>query len=430
MDPYDQSDPQIPQYILDELAKFKETAAGYEAGNVDPNEFKVFRLQNGVYGQRQPLTHMLRVKVPSGVLTPPMLRVLGTMADQAPLGIGHITTRQDFQYHFIPLKKIVDYKYLLAEVGLTTREACGNSVRNVTASPFAGVCPDELFDVRPYANALSKFFLRNPLSQKLPRKFKPAFDGCQNHDHARTAMHDLAGIAAKREVNGKTEYGFRMYVGGGLSSTPMNAILLEEFTPMSDFLLTSLAVITVFDRLGERKNRAAARIKFVVKRLGPDEFRKVVFEEREKHRANPPVEIPSVPEPNLEPLQPPAAHTNEVIKEELVDAGFERWKKTNTRPQKQTGYSSVTVRFVRGDLVGDQFRALADIAKKFSGGDARATIDQNMQLNWVKNENFLAMRVPVRTRATWESHRPGDWRLPLPKCSIRVMGNIKMSAIF
>src|SRR3989338_3528302 len=224
---------------------------------------------------------MMRIKIPAGILMAEQLECLADLAERYSKGIGHITTRQDMQLYWIPTREAPAAMAQAAAVGLTTREACGNSVRNVTACPYAGVSPSELFDVTKHAEAVTRHFLRNPASQKLPRKFKIAFEGC-TVDHAKTPIHDIGAVAAIREEGGTRILGFKLYAGGGLGAAPMQAILLEPFTPAAELLRTCEAIVRVHDRLGDRKNKATARIKFVVKRLGPDAFRKEVFAERAK----------------------------------------------------------------------------------------------------------------------------------------------------
>src|SRR5258706_7766109 len=227
--------------VEEELTRFEENIKELRAGRMDPNEFKKFRLNNGVYGIRNETDlQMIRIKCPHGELTADQLDAVAEMTDQfTRLKLGHVTTRQAIQIHHVKLENVPTLLRRLNEVGLTTREACGNTVRNVTATPFAGLLSDEVFDVTPYASAIFKYFLRNPINQNLPRKFKIAFYGGGKKDIAYTAIHDIGFVAAKRVVKGIEEIGFRIYVGGGLGATPHVAILLEEFTPLSEFFSTA-----------------------------------------------------------------------------------------------------------------------------------------------------------------------------------------------
>jgi sulfite reductase beta subunit-like hemoprotein len=288
------------------------------------------------------------------------------------------------QLYWIPTREAPYAMAQAASVGLTTREAGGNSVRNVTACPLAGVSPTEAFDVTPHAHAVTRYFLRNPVSQKLPRKFKIAFEGC-SADHSKTAIHDIGAIAAIQEESGKCILGFRLYVGGGLGSAPMQAILLEPFTPTTELLRTCEAIVRVHDRLGDRKNKAAARIKFVVKRLGPDAFRQEVFAEREQ--------LPRYRYPDMDTTetdeQPPAV--SEVRTAPLVNSIFKRWMFTNVIGQKQPGYSAVTIRLRLGDISSAQMRALAQIIRRYCGEHLRVSIEQNLLLRWVRHEHLAAL---------------------------------------
>ena len=221
----------------DEIDTFDEFVHDFWSGKLSPDDFKKFRLQNGIYGQKQDGVQMIRVKIPWGGLTANQLETLADIAAETPRGVAHVTTRQNVQYHFVQLDRVTDFMCRLAEAGLTTREACGNTVRNVTAGYCSGVCSKELFDVTPYAEAVARYLLRNPMNQNLPRKFKIAFSGCPD-DTGLTAIHDIGGKAAIREVNGQPVKGFEVWFGGGLGSFPKVAQLLEEFTPAQHLLPT------------------------------------------------------------------------------------------------------------------------------------------------------------------------------------------------
>src|SRR5436853_5180447 len=262
----------IPAEILKEIESFEEEAAKVLNAEVSSDVFRPFRLQHGIYGQRQPGVQMVRIKIPFGGLDSKQVRAIADVAESYATGVGHVTTRQDIQLHFVALENVGTILRRLAEVGGTTREACGNTVRNVTACHLAGVCQGEIFDVTPYAKAVSAHLLRNPLNQSLPRKFKIAFSGCQ-HDCALTPIHDL-GFLAVKQADGTI--GFRVTAGGGLGSTPRIAHLLYEFLPMEDLLPLCEAILKVFDNLGNRKNRHKARMKFIIDKLGFEEFKRRV----------------------------------------------------------------------------------------------------------------------------------------------------------
>ena len=260
----------IPQEIIEEIETFEDEVSRLQSGETPMDLFKPFRLQYGIYGQRQPDVQMVRIKIPFGGLDANQLRRIAELTDIYGTGVGHVTTRQDIQIHFVPLKQIGTVMRKLAEVDVTTREACANTVRNVTACHLAGVCQGEVFDVTPYAKTIAHHLLRNPLTQTLPRKFKIALSGCK-HDCAMTPIHDVGLLAVKAEDG---TIGFRMVVGGGLGSAPRIAHLLHEFVPMDDLIPSIEAVIKVFDNLGNRKNRSKARMKFVIEKLGFEEFRR------------------------------------------------------------------------------------------------------------------------------------------------------------
>ncbi len=373
--------PEIKQDVDD----FQNNLLAYFKGELDPNAFKRFRLVRGVYGQRQPGLQMVRVKIPFGRLTSEQLRVCSYVSKEYGCGSGHVTTRQDIQFHFVPLPRVPAFMRAIGAVGLTTREACGNTVRNVTACALAGVCPRETFDVTPYASAVSRYFLRNPLTQALPRKFKIAFSGCAD-DCGMGGINDIGLTALRRdEVNGssdhKPEIGFRMVVGGGLGPSPEVAHLLYEFVPMDQLIPTCEAIVRVFDREGNRKSRNTARMKFVIRRLGITRFR----EEVEKERAALPKSVPL--DGTLFHEEPPAVGDIPDVKP-TDPAKYLRWLAQNVAPQRHEGYAIVTLSLPRGDITSEQFAALADIADKFSNGTVRTTHQQNIVLRWIRQEHL------------------------------------------
>ncbi len=362
-----------------EIKKFEEMVIKFEKGEISSDDFKRFRLENGVYGIRGTTeTHMIRIKVPLGVLNSEQLEAIAEATEKyAPLKSGHITTRQDIQVHNITRPNLAKYLDIIGKTGLTSREACGNTVRNVTSCPYSGVSPTELFDVTPYAAVLTNYFLRNPLNQNLPRKFKFAFESCPE-DHARVPIHDGGLVAATRIVNGKVERGFKIYAGGGLGSHPVSPVLLEEFTPIDLMIPTAEALIRIFDRHGNRKNRSRARIKFLLEDWGAEEFKRVILEER-----NVIVGTRSglaYPEFKIEDEKPPQVSEKG---ETVSSPAFEKWKKTNLFKQKQAGFYTVHVRCPLGDLNVNQMREIARAAKKYCGGRLMLTITQNLLLRWV-----------------------------------------------
>lgn len=329
---------------------------------------------------------MQRIKIPFGKLSIEQLEVIAECAEEYSDAILHVTTRQDIQLHFVHIEDTPDMMRRLAAVGITTREACGNSVRNVTACPYAGVCNDESFDVAPYAHAATYFLLGHADTQDFGRKFKVAFSGCADHACGLTSFHDVGCIARVREEDGVKKRGFEMYVGGGLGSVPHAAKLLDSFVPEEELLPTIQAVCRVFSKLGERENRARARLKFVIKKLGMEEFTRLVRAEREILREDPRWtsylsnlgvvdETPVKPGKSLSLAGSPA---------------FEKWRATNARPQAQKGYVVATVTLPLGDFTSDQARALADLAREYTGDALRATVEQNLAYRWVSEADLPA----------------------------------------
>src|SRR3981189_931664 len=269
-----------------EIVRFEERIRELQSGAITPEQFRPFRLKHGTYGQRQPGFQMLRVKIAAGVLTPAQLRALAIIADDYSTGRGHLTTRENIQFHFVKLENVPAAMRRLAAAGLTTREAWGNTGRNVTACPVAGVCPDEAFDVTPYALGVSRYLLRHPDFHDLPRKFKIAFSGCENDgDCAVAGIHDVGLIAQVRGNNGTSHRGFKVLVGGGLGSLPTEAAVLTDFLPEEELLPTIEAVLRVFTETGNRKNKLMARLKFVLRAKGIEEFRRLVAEKRKVSQA-------------------------------------------------------------------------------------------------------------------------------------------------
>jgi len=374
-----------PSYAQpEEIDTFDEFVRRFRKNEISEAEFRRFRLQHGVYGQRQEGFQMFRIKIPWGGLNAEQLEALADLAQKTPRGIGHVTTRQNVQFHFLQLAEAPEYMRRLAEVGLTTREACGNTVRNVTAGACAGVCPLEVFDVTPYAEAVARFLLRNPMNQNLPRKFKIAFSGCPD-DEGITAIHDIGVRAVWHRENGVSHRGFRVLVGGGLGPVPHHAQLLEEFTPAEDLLATVAAIVRIFDRFGNRENRSRARMKFILHEFGLEKFRTVVLKERTGLTLTMAGQIPPVVvREELPPIRRPAPAGAPVVD----DPAYAAWRRSNVRPQKQAGYAMVTTRLELGDFTPLQLRLLAFAAREFGDGTVRTTNQQNFLLRWVPQEGL------------------------------------------
>ena len=352
-------------------------------------QFIGFRLKQGVYGQRQANVQMIRVKLPFGGVTPDQMDAFAEIAEHfAPLGKGHITTRQNFQFHHVPLPDAAKAIRLMSKAGLSTREACGNTVRNVSGDPWAGVTEGELFDPTPYVGAFVRYFVRNEVCQLMPRKFKVAFTST-DEDRAITGIHDLGFLPRERQVDGKTEYGFEMRTGGGTSIMPRVAYTLYDFVPFDSYLKVTEAMLRIFNRQEElRANRARARIKFLIDRIGIDEFRRQVDEEMKGDWVNErdfdptPLMFLDDEQENAPPVPTSYSSPNGDASE------FEQWVASNAAPQKQEGFSTAEVRVIRGDLSPEQFRGLAQIMRDFTGGYARTSVQQNLVLRWVRNESL------------------------------------------
>ena len=380
----------IPPAIAEEIETFEAEAMRLLTGGVSNDLFKPFRLQYGIYGQRQAGVQMVRIKIPFGGLSANQLRRIAELADGYATGVGHVTTRQDIQLHFVELKNVPTVMRSLAEVGLTTREACANTVRNVTACHLAGVCQGEVFDVTPYAKTVAYHLLRNPLNQSLPRKFKIAFSGC-THDCALTPIHDIGLLAAKRADG---TIGFRMVVGGGLGSAPRIAQVLREFTPIEELIPSIEAVIKVFDTLGNRKNRNKARMKFVIEKLGFGEFKRrwdaayiSMGHDLPKHESVTILQHQDDPQPLIMPTRNGAtsnsANGNGAPNRLGHETPFEMWKRTNVVKQKQDGYVIAAIKLFMGDITSEQMVFVAELADRYSNGNIRTTINQNVVIRWV-----------------------------------------------
>jgi sulfite reductase beta subunit-like hemoprotein len=370
---------------------FVETLGRYERGEITPDEWKAFRLVRGTYGQRQTDdAQMLRVKIPQGVLDGPQMHALADVAESWSRGFGHVTTRQNLQFHFMRLADVEHAMRRLAAAGLTTREACGNSVRTITACSFAGVAADEPFDVTPYAEALTRYLLRHPLSSSLPRKFKVAFEGCRD-DHVFAAINDLGWHAQLRVRDGVAERGFRVTVGGGTAILCRSGFELFEFLPVSQMLAVAEAVLRVFHTLGDRQHRQRNRMKFLIQQMGWATWRQAFDASLAAVREE---GIPPLPDELAAPAEESAPVRAAMVPRgalPLRTPAHERWLRTNVRPQKQRGYAIVRTTLPLGDVTGAQLRLLADAAAAYGDGTARATHLQDFVLRWVRHEDLAAV---------------------------------------
>jgi sulfite reductase beta subunit-like hemoprotein len=391
------SAPGIIPFMDDEIVRLEEESKKFQNGELDTTEFTPFRLRQGVYGQRQADVQMIRVKLPGGIISADSLDMFGEITKRfAPLQRGHITTRENIQIHHIPLDQCPEVLRMLGTVGLSTREACGNTVRNVISSPGAGICPDEVFDPTPYLAAYVRFGVRHPITQGFPRKFKTAFTGCDSHDTVAAAIQDLTFVSQTREVDGVTERGFRVFVGGGTSIMPRLAKPFYDFLPEEDYLRVTLAIWTVFNNaVMLRKNRMMARLKVLIDRIGLDAFREQVDEELEKIGPIDPKplmvaeEIQRETPPALDHLSFDALELNgSSANGSHGDEEFNHWTETNVSAQKQEGYYLVYVKVTRGDITTAQFHGLADIVRRYTGGRARTNQEQNLALRWVPGQSL------------------------------------------
>ena len=406
----------MPAELAREIDIFETQIHLRKQNKIEEKLFAETRLRRGAYGQRYdngqrhdgvkvqqlefphqgltkgPMTEwdapgMQRIKIPLGGMNAEQLELMADVAEEYSDGIAHVTTRQDFQLHFVHIEDTPALMRRLAAVGITTREACGNSVRNVTACPYTGVCPDESFDTSPYGRAIMKFLLGHPDCQDFGRKFKIAFSGCRQHACGLTNIHDLGAIAVTREENGKVQLGFELYVGGGLGAVPFSAKLFDEFLPPEELLPIAQAIARVFARLGEKKNRNRARIKFLIKDLGIEKFKELVLEERKILPHDP--RWTGLIEEELKHEESALKAGDDKIPEGDGSPEYQRWLKSNIRPQKQAGYVTVTVCLPLGDITPHQLRALADLSRKYTHETVRTTVEQNIVLRWISKRDLF-----------------------------------------
>jgi sulfite reductase beta subunit-like hemoprotein len=379
----------VPGHIIPiierEFDDFDSEAEEFLSGRLEEDQFIGFRLKQGVYGQRQADVQMARVKLPFGGVTPEQMEAFASVVEKyAPLNKGHVTTRQNIQIHHVPLRDMELLLREIAEVGLSSREGCGNTVRNVTGDPWAGVAPDEVFDPTPYAGAYVRYFVRHPTTQLMPRKIKTAFTG-SDEDRAITGIHDIAFLS--REQEGRR--GFEVRVGGGTSIMARVAPTLYEFVEADngDYLKVAEAALRIFDRQEWlRVNRARARIKVLIDKIGIDAFREQVDEELKGDWVEErDFDVERLRFDDDEEGNAPAPPAN-VASPNGDRTEFDRFVEANVQPQRQEGFSAVEVKVERGDLTPEQFRGLAAIMREYTGGYARSTVQQNFVLRWVRDE--------------------------------------------
>jgi sulfite reductase (ferredoxin) len=375
-----------------ETEVFAQNVKRFRQGKLSEDDFRRFRLQHGAYGSRLQMNYsMVRIKIPSGEINPEQLEKIASLSEAFSIGSAHVSTRQNIQLHWVQLEDVSEVMRGLVEAGLTTREACGNTVRNVMCSHFAGVCPDEAFDATPYAKAIARFFIRNPMCQNLPRKFKINFACCEKHGLVRIADIGLIPMI-KDEVRG-----FRIYLGGGLGAASFIGHALEDFTPEDKLLPTCMATIRLFDRHGNRENMARNRMRYLVHEMGWEKFQKMALKERsivEMTTADSTAKLFDVK--GEEELRQLPKALNSMIKLPMLNehitlesTAYERWLHTNVVPQKQAGYFTVFVTLEAGDITANQLRMLAQTIRELSvEGVARNTPQQNFAVRYVNGDEL------------------------------------------
>jgi len=401
----DDFESQHDKLVREEIETFRTKAHAFLAGEIPEEQFRPYRLKHGIYGQRQAGVQMVRCKIPSGLLTARQMEQLAVISETFAGGKGHITTRQNMQYHFVPLARVADLMHMLADTGLTNREACYNTVRNVTTCPLAGLARDEVFDVRPYAQKIAYAFLRKDLTGNLPRKFKIAFDGCAHNDCIAGAINDIGLRAVIRDGR----RGFHVVIGGGLGPLPTEAQLLDEFLPEERLMNRCEAVVRVFNQYGNRQNRNRARMKFVLRERGIDWLREEIEREYADIWENGGIAWPEIvpegfggyqskPQPLGQGALLPVIHTNG-----SGDPEYDRWLESNIIEQKQTGYATVIVRIDQGNLTSRQMHGLARLAADVGDGLLRLGIDQNILLGFVPLGRLRGLHAALRDQGLGEA---------------------------
>jgi sulfite reductase (ferredoxin) len=379
-----------PQSVRDELDWYAEEIRKYRRGELDETKMQKVRLHFGTYAQRQEGVQMQRIKIPGGLLTADQLTQIADAADKFGSGFIHFTTREDAQIYYVKLDETPALLSFLAEAGITTREACGNTVRNITACYRAGTSATEPFDVTPYARGLFRYLVRNKFNQNLGRKFKITFEGCAE-DHSALRIHDIGFWATTRERNGRLQRGFKVYLGGGLGSTPHLAQLYTDFLPDDEIFNLAASILRLFDRYGERKARMKARMKFLIQTLGWSDFVTALEEERERVG---PIWVDGLNELGRVPES--QARTLRVVDPRITDTEFQSWAREAIVDHKDARFRGVHVRLKLGDVTSGRARDLAEVARRFSAGQLRISIDQNIFLPWVNEERLVDLYHSLR----------------------------------
>jgi sulfite reductase (ferredoxin) len=374
----------VPKEVLEDISNYRAELGRFLNGEISADRFKPFRVTRGIYSQRGQTSFMMRIKVPAGGLLPEQIVRISELSSRYANGIPHVTTRQDVQLHWVKIEDTVKVMEGLAEVGLTTKGGGGNTIRNITACADSGVCGEEAFDVAPYAIALTEYFLTHPRAHTLPRKYKIAFSGCGD-DCSLATVNDVGFIATKNNVDGKEREGFRVYVGGGMGAWSRVGTLFEEFIPAGDAVYVAEAVLKVFDKHGNRRNKHKARLRFLVERLGLDEFKRLYKEELKRLKDEGPKDISIRPVPLLRDI------------DGTKEAGgggspaFNGWFDANVREQRQSGFYYVKIKLHLGDITAEKFGALAEAVKDLGEGTVRTTHDQNIIIRWLRKDELQTL---------------------------------------
>ena len=391
----------VPPYVLEELGDYEKQIQKYRAGEVDETKMQKLRLHFGTYAQRQEGVQMQRIKIPGGFLTADQLVRLADAADRFGSGFIHFTTREDAQIYYVKLEEAPTLLRFLAEGGITSREACGNTVRNITACYRAGTSSDEAFNVLPYAQALFRYLVRNKYNQNLGRKFKITFEGCAD-DHSALQIHDIGLWAVTQARNGGAKRGFRVYLGGGLGAAPHLAHLYTEFLPVEDLFNFAAATLRLFDRYGERKARMKARMKFLVESMGWEAFRDALDEERARVGEVPLTDYLDETE-DFVPECLSDSRDLPVLDSRTESPQFQSWVRDSVIEHRVTGFRGVHVRIKLGDLTADRARQLAEVVRRFSGSQLRISIEQNIYLPWVRQAELWNLYVALGELSLAES---------------------------
>ncbi|WP_051359749.1 nitrite/sulfite reductase [Adhaeribacter aquaticus] len=413
--------------VQKEIIELDKKIRMFREGQIPDEKFRSLRLTRGIYGQRQPGVQMIRIKLPFGKVTVKQLYRISDVSDEYASKNLHLTTRQDIQIHFVSLDRTPELWNKLAEDDITLREACGNTVRNVTASPNAGIDPKEPFDVSPYAYETFRYFLRNPICQDMGRKFKIAFSSSDD-DTAFSYIHDLGFIPKVQIENGQEVRGFKVMVAGGLGAQPMLAHPAYEFLPEDQIIPFTEAVIRVFDRHGERVSRNKARMKYLIQKIGFDAFMELVTQERTANKAKSfVIDRNSVPEAGPAPeREVPAVTVNN-------QAMYDDWYKTNVFEQKQKGYYGVWVRVLKGDISTEKARVIAKLVSEFAADDIRITPNQGLLFKYVRPEalpyvfhvlNSLGFALPGFDSTTDITTCPGT-----DTCNLGITNSMDLAAV-